>query len=71
MAVKCPSKERVWWLYRNTKGENLFLMTSKKNSRDYYYLYKVLPDDSLEKLGRAKIPTELEDRFAVIEKMSQ
>ena len=44
-------------------------MTSKKNNRDYYYLYEVAPDGSLNKLGRAKTPPDLEAKYHVDEAM--
>ena len=66
--ITCPKNEQMWWLYRNKSGTPIFLMTSKKN-RDYYYLYEVLPGDELKKLGRAKTPPELEEKFDVDRKM--
>ena len=63
--VTCPKNETMWWLYRNKRGEPIFLMTSKKNNRDYYYLYKILPDGKMNKLGKARTPPELEARFHV------
>ena len=66
--ITCPKNEQMWWLYRNKSGTPIFLMTSKKN-RDYDYLYEVLPGDELKKLGRAKTPPELEEKFDVDRKM--
>ena len=67
--VTCPKNEKMWWLYRNKRGEPIFLMTSKKTSRDNYYLYEVTSDGALNKLGRAKTPPELEEKFHVNEIM--
>lgn len=43
-------------------------MTSKP-IRDFYFLYEVV-DGEFKKLGKAKNPTELEEKFKVRDKMS-
>ena len=63
MTVQYPKGEIVWVEYR-INGEAAFLMTSKA-SRDFYLLYKVKENGSLEKLGKAKTPTELEKKFGI------
>lgn len=63
--VKYPKGEIVWLEY-SAGGVPMFLMTSKE-ARDFYFLYKVCEDGSVQKLGRAKTPTELERKFQVNE----
>lgn len=65
---KYPKGERVWVGYYNQSNELMFIMTSKEASRDYYFLYELV-DGEFRKLGRAKSPKELEDKFDVDEKL--
>lgn len=58
-----PKGERIWVGYYSRDHELLFIMTSKE-SRDYYFLYELI-DGKFKKLGRAKSPKELEERFEV------
>ena len=58
-----PKGERVWVGYY-TKDHNLIFIMTSKESRDFYYLYELV-DGSFKKLGRAKSPQELEERFEV------
>ena len=62
-----PKGERVWAGYYNRAHELLFIMTSKA-TRDYYFLYELI-DGKFKKLGRAKSPKELEERFEVNKRM--
>lgn len=62
-----PKGEIVWTGYYNRAGDLLFIITSKE-SRDYYFLYEYR-DEVFQRLGRAKSPLELEERFHVKEKM--
>jgi len=62
--ISCPRGEQIWLRYNNLDGELLFMLTSKVSNRDYYYLYEV-KEGSLEKLGRARTPIELEDKFSI------
>ena len=68
MKIKCPKGELLWVTYSNTKGNPVCILTSKP-SRDFYYLYEVSPDGSVNKLGRAKTPPELEKRFNIEDRM--
>ena len=68
-ALKVPKGEQTWVGYYNRKGERIFLLTSKQNSREWYFLYEVCEDGKLKKLGRAHTPTELEEKYQVAEKM--
>lgn len=66
--IHYPKGETVWVNYANRNGDVVYILTSK-TQRDYYYLYEVLDDGKLKKLGKAKEPPELEDRFNIREKM--
>jgi hypothetical protein len=46
--------------YQKSDGTPSFILTSKP-ARDFYFLYEVLDDGSLKKLGKARSPTELEE----------
>ena len=65
---KIPKGETVWVNYRNSKGDTVCILTSKE-ARDFYFLYEVLPDGKLNKLGKAKTPPELEAKFNVYKRM--
>ena len=66
--VKYPKGERAWMSYWSRENVLLFLLTSKENNRDWYYLYENV-DGTLKKLGKARTPPELEEKYNVIEKM--
>lgn len=63
---RIPKGERLWVSYYNKKGELLFSLTSKELSRDWYYLYRI-EDGKQTKLGRARTPAELEQKYKVNE----
>jgi hypothetical protein len=56
-----PKTEIIWVTYTSEKGE-VYHITAKTNNRAYYYLYKMV-DGKAQKLGRARTPTELEEKF--------
>lgn len=64
---KYPKGERVWVGYYNSNHELRFILTSKDN-RDFYYLYELV-NSNFCKLGKARSPTELEEKFHVYQKM--
>lgn len=66
--VSCPKGEIPWVGYYNSNGDCVCILTSKP-SRDFYYLYEVQPDGSIKKLGKAKEPPELEEKYKVRERM--
>lgn len=70
MKIKYPKNETVWVSYRTSNGDVTHILTSKQ-TRDAYFLYEVLPDGSLNKLGKAKSPTELETKFKVLSSGTQ
>lgn len=62
MSIRYPKGETVWVTYHRPDGSPSFFITSKP-ARDCYYLYGVSPDGTLSKLGRAKTPVELEEKY--------
>lgn len=65
----CPKGETGKVGYYNRSGELIFLLTTKNNNNDWFFLYEVTTDGALKKLGKAKTPPELENRYKVVEKM--
>lgn len=65
---KYPKDERICVGYYSVDNELLFILTSKKPSNGYFYLYE-LDGGSFKKLGKAHSPKELEDKFDVEKKM--
>ena len=63
-----PKGETVWVQYVDRNQQTLFILTSKESSRDYYFLYE-LTGGSLKKLGKARSPTELEEKFRIFERL--
>lgn len=66
---KYPKGERVWVGYYNSNHELLFILTSK-DSRDFYFLYELV-EDGFRKLGKARSPMELEEKFRVYQRMEE
>ena len=66
---KYPKGERVWVGYYNSNHELRFILTSKE-SRDFYFLYELVEGNS-RKLGKARSPTELEEKFRVYQRMEE
>ena len=66
--VKRPKGEEIWVSYHKADGTTVAILTSKP-ARDFYFLYEVKPDNTLNKLGKSKSPTELEEKFNVRTKM--
>jgi hypothetical protein len=63
--ILIPKNERLWTTYRNVHNEILLYITSN-NSRDTYFLYEV-QRNACKKLGKAKTPQELEEKFNIWE----
>lgn len=70
MNIKYPKDEIVWVGYYNKDDKPVCFLTSKP-SRDFYFLYEVNEDGVLKKLGKAKEPPELIDKFKVFERMAK
>lgn len=65
--LKYPKGETVWESYYNTSRELKFIITSK-TVRDYYFLYELV-DGEFKKLGKAKTPPELVEKYDVEKKI--
>ena len=61
-----PKGETAWMGYYDTSHNLRFLVTSKSNNREFYFLYEVV-DGALKKLGKSRSPKELEDKHKVHE----
>lgn len=68
MDIVTPKGEIVWVRCCKPGGEPVCIITSKP-TRDFYFLYDVKPDGTLQKVGKARSPTELENKFDVRSKM--
>ena len=68
MEIKYPKGEVHKVNYLDADGAPIFILTGKE-ALGLYYLYEVQKDGGLKKLGKAKTPTELEQKFRVWEKM--
>lgn len=55
-----PKTERIWVKRITEKGETYYI--TSKDTRDYYFLYK-MENDKAVKLGKAKSPLELEEKY--------
>lgn len=58
-----PKNEQVWVEYYTSSHKLMFIVTSK-SSREFYFLYEMI-DGVFKKLGKAKSPLELEEKFNV------
>lgn len=58
----------MWVRYVDKNQNARFILTSKENQRDFYFLYELV-GDSFKKLGKARSPTELEEKFQVHERL--
>jgi hypothetical protein len=65
--LKYPKGERVWESYYNESRELKFIITSK-TIRDSYFLYELV-DGEFKKLGKAKTPPELVEKYDVEKKI--
>lgn len=55
-----PKTEQIWVKQITEKGETYYI--TSKDTRDYYFLYK-MDGDKAVKLGKAKSPIELEQKY--------
>lgn len=67
--IKMPRGEIAWVGYYDRVGDLRFVITSKE-ARDWYYLYET-KGESLVKLGKAKEPPELVEKYDVERKIAQ
>lgn len=54
--------------YYNDKHDPLFVMTRKD---DVFFLYEVLAGERLNRLGKGRDPTALEEKFGVNERIKK
>lgn len=52
--------ERIWTTYSDIKGTMKYVITSKKNDRTVYFLYKI-SDGKYERVGKNKDLTVLDE----------
>lgn len=62
--IKYPKGEKVWVSYYDSTHTLRYIITTKDKYYEYYYLYEVIKGE-FKKLGRAKVPTELEKKFNI------
>ena len=60
--MKIPKNEVLWCTYNDTKGAAHHIVTSNL-TRDMYFMYEVVDSEPTKKIGKARTPTELEDKF--------
>lgn len=65
---KYPKGEHTWVGIYNKDHELKFIITSKESSREFYFLYELV-DGTFKKLGKARSPKELEEKFEVDKKI--
>lgn len=58
----------MWTTYYSS-GDPVFVITSRP-ARDYYFLYEYIASGNLKKLGKAKSPTELEEKYKIRDRIS-
>lgn len=56
-----PKNEKVWVEFTALNGD-IFLTTTKEGDRSCYFLYKII-NGVATKLGKAKDPIELEEKY--------
>ena len=65
--LKYPKGEKVWESYYNESRELKFIITSK-STRDAYFLYELV-NGEFKKLGKARTPPELVEKYDVEKKI--
>ena len=65
-SMKCPKGEHAWMGYYNQEGELMFVLTTKEFDRAWFFMYEN-QNGTLKKLGKAKTPSELEEKYHVPE----
>lgn len=67
--INYPKNELVWVNYRDRTGELRFILTSKEN-REQYFLYE-LKNGAFVRLGKAKDPPALVEKYKVMERLRE
>ena len=57
-----PKNEMIWVVYHKSSKEPPVAFITSKESREYYYAYRVV-GDAYKKVGRARSPVELEEKY--------
>ena len=65
-----PKGEHAWVGYYNSVGSLLFIITSKNNNRDLYYIKKN-KNGSFVKLGKGNDPLSLCNKFDVYNRIHE
>lgn len=66
MKINYPKGETRCVSYYNYSHELVFVLTYKPTS-GMYYLYEVLEDGELNKIGKGNNPNQLEEKYNVME----
>ena len=56
-----PNSETIWVQTKATDG-TIYYTTAKTNNREFYFLYKMVEGKAV-KLGKARNPKDLEEKF--------
>ena len=59
--MKIPKGEVLWTRYG--EGKRITHIITSKADRTMYFLYAVEADNSLKRVGKAKFPVELEEKY--------
>ena len=60
--TKIPKNEILWVTHYDSRGSPRFFITSSAD-RERYYIYEVVKDGVLNKLGSSQSPLHLEEKF--------
>lgn len=63
MVIMLPKNEIAWVTYRDSNSRPAFVITSKENNRQMYFIYSVSAEGELKKIGKSSNPQELADKF--------
>ena len=61
MVKGIPNSETIWVQTTAADG-TIYYTTAKTNNREYYFLYKLV-DGKAVKLGKARNPKDLDEKF--------
>ncbi len=65
-----PKNEVLWMRYYASEDEPPhFIITSKRETREWYFLYEYKDGEGFVKLGKARTPPELEEKYKIQEKL--
>lgn len=64
-----PKSETIWERVFNQNGKLCFIITSNSVLRDWYFLYQVKGPSDILKIGKARSPLELKEKYNVEAKL--